>query len=229
MRDSDQPAARGSAVSRLTTARLSVYLRCLGELESRGVRTVSSREMAEIFHLNSAQIRKDLAHFGEFGTRGVGYDVAGLRRSLVRVLGLDREHRLVIVGAGNLGLALAGYRGFNTGEFRIAALFDNDPRRIAALRTEGWPVHPVAEIGWIVAETGATIAVLAVPAAAGQECLDQVARAGIRAVMSFVPVQLKVPDGVELSTVDLKIQLEGLAFGLAEEGSRSGGGRRPSG
>jgi redox-sensing transcriptional repressor len=209
---------RIAAVSRVTTARLSVYLRCLAALEDDDIATISSRQLAERFHLNSAQIRKDLAHFGEFGTRGVGYDVSGLRRSLTRILGLDRKHHVVILGAGHLGLALAGYRGFNASEFEIAAIFENDRKRVAMLEKEGWPVHHVDELESIVSDTGATIAVLAVPAHAGQQCLDRVARTGIRAVMSFVPAQLKVPKGIELSTVDLKIQLEGLAFCLAGGG-----------
>lgn len=213
---------RIAAVSRVTTARLSVYLRCLAALEDDGVATISSRELAERFHLNSAQIRKDLAHFGEFGTRGVGYDVTRLRRSLTRILGLHRKHHVVILGAGHLGLALAGYPGFNASEFAIAAIFESDRKRVALLEAEGWPVHHVDELETIVADKGASIAVLAVPAHAGQECLDRVARTGIRAVMSFVPVQLRVPEGIELSTVDLKIQLEGLAFWLA-------GGGRPTG
>src|SRR5213593_635253 len=111
---------KASHVSRLTTNRLSVYLRCLNLLEQAGLKTVSSREMADQFHLNSAQIRKDLANFGEFGVRGVGYDVPVLKRHLVRILGLSKQYNVIIAGAGNLGMALAGYRGFNSGGFHIA-------------------------------------------------------------------------------------------------------------
>src|SRR6266581_302987 len=118
------------AVSEMTTGRLSVYLRCLTYLESNGQQTVSSAELAERFHLNSAQIRKDLACFGEFGTRGVGYNVSRLKEHLVRELGIDRGRNVVIVGAGNLGMALADYRGFNDNGFHIIGLLDIDPEKI---------------------------------------------------------------------------------------------------
>src|SRR5262245_20816656 len=121
---------KASHISRLTTNRLSLYLRSLNALDEAGVKSVSSRELAEQFHLNSAQIRKDLAYFGEFGVRGVGYTVPELKRNLVRILGLNREYNVLIVGAGNLGMALAGYRGFYTGGFQIAALVDSSEERI---------------------------------------------------------------------------------------------------
>src|SRR5258705_6994556 len=117
-------------ISELTTGRLSVYLRCLTYLESIDQQTVSSHELAAKFHLNSAQIRKDLACFGEFGVRGVGYVVIDLRQNLTRILGLTRTRRVVILGAGNLGMALADYGGFNREGFSIAALLDNDPRKV---------------------------------------------------------------------------------------------------
>src|SRR5436190_20903572 len=117
-------------VSELTTGRLSVYLRCLSYLESVHQETVSSAELAERFHLNSAPIRKDLACFGEFGTRGVGYDVGKLKAQLVRELGIDRTRNIVILGAGNLGMALADYHGFNSNGFHTVALLDNDPEKI---------------------------------------------------------------------------------------------------
>jgi hypothetical protein len=119
-------------ISELTTGRLSVYLRCLTFLESQGQKTVSSHEMAERFHLNSAQIRKDLACFGEFGTRGVGYDVSRLKANLTETLGIDRTRNVLIVGAGNLGMALADYEGFNSNGFHLVAIVDSDPRRSPA-------------------------------------------------------------------------------------------------
>ncbi len=119
-------------VSELTTNRLSVYLRCLNTLEAAGVRTISSQALAEQFHLNAAQIRKDLAYFGEFGVRGVGYYVRDLKRHLRQILGLDRKLRVAIIGAGNLGLALADYPGFRQEGFEIAALFDTLQRRRSA-------------------------------------------------------------------------------------------------
>src|SRR5437764_12359256 len=125
------------AVSELTTGRLSVYLRCLTYLESINQKTVSSHDLAERFHLNSAQIRKDLACFGEFGTRGVGYDVSKLKAHLVRELGIDRARNVVIVGAGNLGMALADYRGFNSNGFHIVALLDIDPEKCGRTSRSG--------------------------------------------------------------------------------------------
>src|SRR5436305_6420126 len=127
-------------ISDLTTGRLSVYLRCLTFLESLNQKTVSSAELAERFHLNSAQIRKDLACFGEFGTRGVGYDVCTLKKELVRELGMDRTRNIVIIGAGNRGRVLADYHGFNSNGFHIVALLDNDGEKIGRTSRSGIPV-----------------------------------------------------------------------------------------
>ena len=146
----EQSVSRGEAkqsleqVSELTTNRLSVYLRCLNQLEDAGVRTISSQALAEQFHLNAAQIRKDLAYFGEFGVRGVGYYVRDLKRHLRQILGLDRKLRVAIIGAGNLGLALADYPGFRQEGFEIAALFDNlsDEGRPAVARRRADSRHP---------------------------------------------------------------------------------------
>src|SRR5438128_7370380 len=129
-------------VSELTTGRLSVYLRCLTYLESLQQETVSSAEMADRFHLNSAQIRKDLACFGEFGTRGVGYNVSHLKQHLVRTLGLDRVRNVLIAGAGNLGMALADYSGFNEGGFHIVGLVDNSSDKIGVTSGSGIPGLP---------------------------------------------------------------------------------------
>src|SRR5687767_9671832 len=137
-------------VSELTTGRLSVYLRCLIYLESIGQTTVSSHELAERFHLNSAQIRKDLACFGEFGTRGVGYNVGRLKETLVRTLGLDRTRNVLIVGAGNLGMALADYRGFNSNGFHIVGLLDVDPEKVGRMSRSGAPVLPFENLNEIV-------------------------------------------------------------------------------
>ena len=205
---------RTAAPSRLTTTRLSVYLRCLTLLEASGTSTVSSRDLAHQFHLNSAQIRKDLATFGEFGVRGFGYDVSHLKAHLVRILGLDKQYRVIIVGAGNLGTALASYGGFNSGEFRIVGLFDRSRQRLKSLATLGFPAHPMSALRGFVKRERVDIAVLAVPASAGQKVFDQVTGAGIRAVLNFVPIHLRVPAGIELSSVDLKVQMENLAYHL---------------
>ena len=213
---------KASHVSRLTTNRLSVYLRCLNLLEQAGIRTISSRELAEQFHLNSAQIRKDLATFGEFGVRGVGYDVPLLKQHLIRILGLNKQYNIIIAGAGNLGLALAAYRGFNTEGFRIGGLFDSNAERVSALVANGLPAYPMSEMKRIVKKERINIAILAVPAAAGQTVLDQVVAAGVCAILNFVPVRLRVPEGVEIVTVDLKIQMESLAYHLTQIDGRIG-------
>ena len=201
-----------TSVSRLTTKRLSLYLRCLNELEGTGVKTISSQEFAEQFHLNSAQMRKDLAYFGEFGIRGVGYYVSDLKDHLVRILGLDKRYNIVIVGAGNLGKALADYAGFNTKEFKVVALFDNSKNKIGTASKEGVPVYHIDELRPFVQKENVDIAVIAVPAAAGQWVLDRLAETGVKAVLNFVPARLAIPQGIEVNTVDLKIQMERLTF-----------------
>jgi redox-sensing transcriptional repressor len=206
---------RGSGISDLTTQRLSIYLHCLEDLLSAGVRTISSQGLAERFQLNSAQIRKDLACFGEFGVRGVGYVVADLKQNLTRVLGLTRTRKVLIVGAGNLGMALADYGGFNRDGFSIVALFDNDRRKIGGVSRGGVPVLDIRTLPAVARRDKVSIAVLAVPAAAAQKVLDLVGRAGIRAVLNFAPTRLKARAGLILKAVDLKIQLENLVFHLA--------------
>jgi len=201
-------------ISELTTGRLSVYLRCLTYLESIGKETVSSAEMADRFHLNSAQIRKDLACFGEFGTRGVGYNVSRLKEHLVRELGIDRRRNVIIIGAGNLGMALADYRGFNDSGFRIAALIDVDPAKIGRASRTGIPVLPYSELKRIVREQNVEIAVIAVTAGAAQDVYDALVEAGLNAILNFAPVQLRTHAQVKLKSVDLRINLESLSFYL---------------
>ena len=201
-------------VSELTTGRLSVYLRCLTFLESLGQRTVSSHEMAERFHLNSAQIRKDLACFGEFGTRGVGYDVSRLKQQLVQELGLDRTRQVVIVGAGNLGMALADYAGFNSNGFHIVALIDKDPAKAGRVSRHGLPVLPRELLAEVIRKNRVDIGIIAVTAEAAQDVYDALADAGLRAILNFAPIQLKLRAGVKVKSVDLRINLESLSFHL---------------
>src|SRR5688572_29064 len=151
-------------VSELTTNRLSVYLRCLNLLEGAGVRTISSQALAEQFHLNAAQIRKDLAYFGEFGVRGVGYYVRDLKRHLRQILGLDRKLRVAIIGAGNLGLALADYPGFRQEGFEIVSMFDVADTKIGDESKSGVPIHDLRELKRIARRDRIDIAMLAVPA-----------------------------------------------------------------
>lgn len=201
-------------ISGMTTGRLSVYLRCLTFLESVGQMTVSSAELAERFHLNSAQFRKDLACFGEFGTRGVGYNVSRLKEHLVHELGIDRTRRVLIAGAGNLGMALADYGGFNAPGFEIAALIDNDPSKIGRRSRSGIEVLAWDELSSIVRERSVDIGIVAVTAEAAQSVYDGFADAGIKAVLNFAPTQLRARPGVKLKSVDLRINLESLSFYL---------------
>jgi redox-sensing transcriptional repressor len=200
-------------VSPLTLNRLSFYLRCLRHLQEQGVKRVSSQEMAKKYHLSAAQIRKDLAQFGEFGIRGVGYDVDELAAHLNELLGLDRDHAMLIVGMGNLGSALAQYLGFNYGSFQVVAGVDNDPAKIG--RDMGtFIIRSTDDLPDVVRESGAEIGVLAVPPEAAQENYDRLADAGIKAVLNFAPVRLKRLPAVPLKNVDLRINLEELAFFL---------------
>lgn len=202
------------AISELTTGRLSVYLRCLTFLEAQGQKTVSSHEMAERFHLNSAQIRKDLACFGEFGTRGVGYDVSRLKTNLVQTLGIDRTRNVLIVGAGNLGMALADYSGFNSNGFHIVALVDADPAKAGRASRNGIPVHAYDRLNEIVRRNHIDIGIIAVPGDAAQAVYDALADAGIHAILNFAPVQMKLRPDVKVKSVDLRINLESLSFHL---------------
>jgi redox-sensing transcriptional repressor len=208
--------ANNEQVSELTTNRLSVYLRCLNQLETAGVDTISSQALAEQFHLNAAQIRKDLAYFGEFGVRGVGYYVKDLRRHLRQILGLDRKLRVAVMGAGNLGLALADYPGFRREGFEIVALFDVANTKIGDESRSGVPIHDIKELKKVVRKDRIDIAVVAVPAESAQAVVEQVVTAGVKAILNFSPGSLKVPAGVKLKSVDLTVSLESLSFFLAQ-------------
>jgi len=199
----------------MTIRRLSVYTRCLLQLEEDGVKTVSSQELADRFNLNSAQVRKDLAYFGEFGVRGIGYYVSGLKAELQRILGLDREWPVALVGFGNLGSALFHYRGFARQGFRIAAIFDEDPSKIAH-EVDSTPIFAARDLAREIKARGIQIAIVAVPIEAAQGVADQLVAAGIKAILNFAPARIKVARDVRLKNVDLSIELETLSFYLAK-------------
>ena len=211
-------SSRLPKIPEMTIRRLSVYTRCLLQLEEDGIKTVSSQELAERFNLNSAQVRKDLAYFGEFGVRGIGYYVSGLKAELQRILGLDREWAVALVGLGNLGAALFHYKGFSRQGFRIAAVFDDDPAKIGR-ELDGVPIFASRDLAREVQARGIQIAVVAVPAESAQPVTDQLVAAGLKAVLNFAPARLKTPKDVRLKNVDLSIELETLSFYLAK-GSR---------
>jgi redox-sensing transcriptional repressor len=214
----DGPPLRDIAepVSELTTNRLSIYLRCLTTLDAAGVRSISSQALAEQFHLNAAQIRKDLAHFGEFGVRGVGYYVKELRRHLRQILGIDRGVCVAIMGAGNLGLALADYPGFRDEGFEIVAMFDQSRDKIGHRSRAGVPIYDIRDLRKIVRRERIQIGVIAVPASAAQGVVNTVVSAGIKAVLNFSPGAIRVPEGIKLKSMDLTVSLESLSFFLAQ-------------
>ncbi len=191
--------------------RLPVYLRALVEMAENGTGTVSSETLAEATGVNSAKVRKDLSHLGSYGTRGVGYDVAYLIHQVRRELGLTQAWPIVIAGIGNLGAALANYRGFVERGFRTVALVDNDPAKIGK-RVDGLRIRPMDDLADIVAEHHAAIGVIATPAHAAQEVADAFVAAGIRSILNFAPAMLQVPPGVSVRKVDLAIELQILTY-----------------
>jgi redox-sensing transcriptional repressor len=212
-----QHKKRSSAeqVSELTTNRLSVYLRCLDHLSANGVRTVSSQSLAGQFRLNAAQIRKDLAWFGEFGVRGVGYSVAGLAAHIRQILGLGDPINVAVLGAGNLGQALADYPVFPRHGFMPVALFDRASSKVGTASRGGVPIYHIRRLPAIVRKEAIRIAMIAVPATAAQQVASLAVAAGLEAILNFAPGTVNVPAGVKVKNVDFTISLEGLAFHLA--------------
>ena len=206
-------------IPEMTVRRLSVYTRCLQQLEEDGVKTVSSQELAERFNFNSAQVRKDLAYFGEFGVRGIGYYVAGLKAELQKILGLDREWPVALVGLGNLGAALFHYKGFSKQGFRIVAIFDDDPAKAGTTTEEGVPIMPMRDLPKETKARNLQIAIVAVPAESAQAVTEKLIAAGIKAILNFAPGRIRGAKAVRLKNVDLAIELESLSFYLAQ-GSR---------
>ena len=200
-------------IAESTVRRLSLYLRFLEDFESKGLTTISSEELAARGGTTSAQVRKDLSFFGSFGKRGLGYSVPELAGRLREILGLGRDWRVVIIGAGKVGGALASYRGFRQRGFRVIAVYDSDPAKIGK-RFESFTVRDIAQLLADNRAHPADIAVLAVPAEVAQHVVAQVADAGIEAILNFAPVQLQVPEHVTVKTVNMAMELEGLSFAL---------------
>ena len=200
-------------IAESTVRRLSIYLRFLEEFEDRGLSTVSSEELARRGGTTSAQVRKDLSFFGSFGKRGLGYSVPELSTALREILGLGKEWRVVIVGAGKIGEALAQYRGFRQRGFQILAVYDANPAKIGR-SLEGIEIRDMARFEEDVARDRPEIAVIAIPAEGAQEVLDRIVRTGIKAVLNFAPVQLHAPPDVSVKSVNMAMELEGLSFAL---------------
>jgi redox-sensing transcriptional repressor len=194
-----------------TVARLPEYLRALHNLADDDQDTVSSEGLAAAAGVNSAKLRKDLSHLGSYGTRGVGYDVQLLIEQIEQVLGLHESRAVALVGIGNLGHALAGYAGFATRGFHIAALFDADPHRVGE-RVGNLTVRDIAEVEAVVEAEHISIGVIATPAHAAQRVADRLVAAGVTSILNFAPCVLVVPDGVDVRKVDLAIELQILSF-----------------
>jgi redox-sensing transcriptional repressor len=202
---------RERPIPEATVGRLPIYLRALVEMAEAGTTTVSSEGLADAAGVNSAKVRKDLSYLGTYGTRGVGYDVAYLIHQIRRELGLTQHWPVLIAGIGNLGHALAGYRGFGERGFRVAALVDSDPK-VVGEDVDGVEVRPMAELADLVRTHDIAIGVICTPAGAAQEVADQMAAAGVRSILNFAPAVLTVPPNVSMRKVDLSIELQILAF-----------------
>jgi redox-sensing transcriptional repressor len=196
-----------------TVRRLSLYLRFLEEFEDQGIATVSSDALALRGGTTSAQVRKDLSFFGSFGKRGLGYAVPELAGRLREILGLGREYRVVLLGAGKIGSALVQYRGFQKRGFEIVGIFDVDPAKIGK-RWNGTVVSDVAELEKQVSGQHIDIAVLVTPAEVAQDLADRIVKLGVKAILNFAPVQLAVPDDVAVKNVNLALELEALSYAL---------------
>lgn len=202
---------RERAIPEATVARLPLYLRSLVDMTERGMQTVSSEGLAEAAGVNSAKVRKDLSYLGSYGTRGVGYDVEYLIYQISRELGLTQDWNCVIVGVGNLGRALANYRGFGERGFRVSALVDIDESKIGK-PVDSMVVEDFADLERIVKEREISIGIVATTAGAAQDAADRLVSAGVKSILNFAPTVLQVPDDVSLRKVDLSIELQILSF-----------------
>ncbi|MGB9807387.1 MAG: redox-sensing transcriptional repressor Rex [Thermosulfidibacteraceae bacterium] len=200
-------------VPEVTITRLSLYLRCLSELENEGVNVVSSSELGERCGLNPAQVRKDLAYFGEFGTRGVGYYVKELKEDIKRVLGLDKEWEVALVGVGNLGKALLSYGGFKTHGFKITVAFDKviDEEKKKAI-PEGCELYNADAMVDVIKKRNIKLAIVAVNQQEVQNVVDTLVKAGVKGILNFVPARVYTSKDVVVRTVDLSIELETLTY-----------------
>ena len=208
-----QAPASVKRIADSTVRRLSAYLRFLEDFEHRGLTTISSEELAKRGGTTSAQVRKDLSFFGSFGKRGLGYSVPELAGRLREILGLGKEWRVIIVGAGKIGAALAQYRGFRQRGFSILAAYDNNPDKVGR-RLEGIPVRSIEQLEDDILRDHPDIVVLTVPAEEAQSLVDRVVQSGVKAILNFAPTQLHAPPDVSVKTVNMAMELEGLSFAL---------------
>ncbi len=203
-----------------TVMRLSIYSRYLNQLLDEGVETISSGEIAKGVGVGSAQVRKDLAYFGEFGTRGVGYNVKELFGHLMKILGLDKKWKVIIIGAGKLGSALALYQGFKDRGFAVSAILDANKERIGQ-KLSNVEIEPLELMQQRIQENNIKLGVVTVPAQSAQDVTDKLIAAGVKAILNFSPQVLRVPSGIILRNVDLSVNMEVLSFNLALKNEES--------
>ena len=212
---------RTRRIPEATVARLPVYLQLLVEQAELGIDSISSDGLAELAGVNAAKVRKDLSYLGSYGTRGVGYEVDYLVYQIRRELGLEHEWPVVIVGAGNLGQALAGYGGFNERGFPVAGIVDIDPAKLDTV-VGGVRVRPISELAQIVSARDVSIGVVATPPAAAQDAADKLVKVGVTSILNFAPVVLSVPAGVTVRKVDLAVELQILSYHEQRRAATSG-------
>jgi redox-sensing transcriptional repressor len=200
--------------------RLPIYVRTLKAIEATGIATVSSDDLAEQIGVTAAQIRRDLSYFGKFGKQGKGYDVSTLVAEIERILNLDRQWEVALIGYGHLGQAIAAYKGFDPSSFRISAIFDRNPKHIGSVSEEGACVLPDSEISRIVRERGIRLGIVAVPASAAQEVADALIAGGVTAILNYAPVILRVPDGVWVREVDPTSAMQSMTYYLTDHSGR---------
>lgn len=204
-----------------TISRLFVYLREITELAKINIRTISSAELGERVNLSDAQVRKDLAHFGQFGVSGSGYDTGKLKAELEKILGKDRTWNVAVVGTGHLGSALMAYPGFAERGLVIVAALDSDKKRLGK-QIKNVTIQSVDRLGEVIAEKKVSIGIIAVPATAAQEVADKLTEAGVACILNFAPVALTVPENVKVRDVDLSGELETLSYFLVNRGDKAG-------
>jgi redox-sensing transcriptional repressor len=195
----------------IVISRLPIYLRALNRLQSDGHEITSSKELGERLGISSAQIRKDLSHFGEFGKQGTGYEIKKLVEQLRRILKVEREWDVALVGAGAIGHALAHYNGFVDHGFRITLIFDNDPAKIGT-HIDGFEVYDVARLAELIPAHNITLAMLAVPAEAAQAVAEELVKAGVRGILNYAPINLSVPETVHVQHIDPVIHLQRITY-----------------
>ena len=209
--DRSERSERPESVPNPAVRRLSLYLRQLESFQRKNRRTISSKQLGESLGLTDAQVRKDLAYFGQFGHPGIGYRVDDLIGQVRRILGTDRTWNVLLVGAGNLGRALSAYKGFHAKGFQLVAVFDADPSKVGR-RLGPFTIQPLTDMPAAAQKHNIKLAILAVPADNAQDVADQLVGAGVRGLLNFAPVSITVPQDVALSTVDVAVHLEQLSF-----------------